>query len=200
MMSDERLDQVLHAFRHGDVPDEPPPEVVSRTLAALQHEGSRPLLPSLFERIRTMPPFVRIAAAVLVAAGATGILSVVTSDRKGPGVAFADVLEHVRAARTMTYTMRIGNDPNPYRVSRMEPGLIRTELPGGGVTIMDRVRGKSLVLNTPGKLATLLENKPDGQAGRGEDQIDQLRHFRGKPEEDLGERAIDGRPARGFRL
>jgi hypothetical protein len=200
MMPDDRLDQVLRAFRDGDVPDGPPPEVVSRTLAALQREGSRRPLSPLFERIRTMPPFVRIAAALLVAAGATGLLSVMTSDRKGSGVAFADVLEHVRAARTMTFTMRIGDDPQPFHVSRREPGLIRTELPGGGVTIMDRVRGKTLVLNTPGKLATLLENPADGQAGRGEDQIDRLRHFRGKPEEDLGERVIDGRPARGFRL
>ncbi|MHC5537535.1 LolA family protein, partial [Singulisphaera rosea] len=128
----------------------------------------------------------------------TGI--VMTSGRKGPGVAFAEVLEHVQAARTMTYTMRIGDTSEPFRVSRMEPGLIRTELPGGSVTIMDRIRGKSLVLNTTGKMATLFENKADGQAGRGEDQIDQLRNFRGKPEEDLGERLVDGRPARGFRL
>jgi hypothetical protein len=82
----------------------------------------------------------------------------------------------------------------------MEPGLIRTELPGGGVTIMDRIRGKTLVLNTPGKLATLFENKANGHAGLGEDQIDQLRHFKGKPEQDLGEQVIDGRPARGFKL
>jgi hypothetical protein len=200
MMPDDRLDDVLRAFRDGDVPDGPRPEIVSRTLAALQREGPRPRLSALFERFRTMPQFVRIAAALLVAAGATAILSVMTSDRKGSGVAFADVLEHVRAARTMTYTMWIGDDPKPFHVSRMEPGLIRTELPGGSVTILDRMRGKTLVLNTPGKLATLLENKADGQAGRGEDQIDQLRHFRGKPEEDLGEQIIDGRPARGFRL
>src|SRR5438128_6005063 len=134
MMPDDRLDQALLAFRDSDVPDGPPPEIVSRTLAALQREGSKPRLSSLFERIRTMPPFVRIAAALLVAVGAAGILSVMTSDRKGSGVAFADVLEHVRAAPTMTYTMRIGDDPKPFHVSRMEPGLIRTELPGGSVT------------------------------------------------------------------
>lgn len=200
MLPDERLDQALRAFRDSDLPDGPPPEVVSRTLAALQHEATRPSRPSLLERIRTMPPLVRIAAALLVAAGATGVLSIMTSDRKGPGVAFAGALEHVRAARTLTYTMRIGDDPMAYRVSRMEPGLIRTELPGGGVTIMDRTQGKSLVLNTTGKLATLIEDKTGGQAGRGEDQIDQLRHFRGKPEQDLGEKIIDGRTARGFRI
>ena len=82
----------------------------------------------------------------------------------------------------------------------MEPGLIRTELPGGVVTIMDRPRGKNLVLDTRHKTATVFENKPPAGAGAGEDQIDQLRDFKGKPEEDLGEQVIDGRPARGFRL
>jgi outer membrane lipoprotein-sorting protein len=147
-----------------------------------------------------MPPIVRIAAALLVAAGTTGLVSVMTSGQKGPGVAFADVLEHVQAARTITYTMRIGDDPTPFRVSRMEPGLIRTEIPGGSVNIMDRNRGKTLVLDTAGKTATLLEIKAGGQAGGGEDQIDRLRHFRGKPEQDLGEQVIEGRPARGFRI
>ncbi len=201
MRPDDRLDQALRAFRDVDVPDGPPSEILSRTLAALQRGGSRPSLASLaLERFQTMPPILRIAAALLVAAGTTGLVSVMTSSQKGPGVAFADALVHVQAARTITYTLRIGDDPKPYRVSRMEPGLIRTELPGGDVTIMDRTKGKTLVLNVTGKLATLLENKAGGQAGRGEDQIDQLRHFRGKPEEDLGEKVIDGRPARGFRL
>lgn len=200
MIPDDQLDQVILAFRDGDVPDGPPPEIASRTVVALQREGAKPALSPLLERIRSMPPFIRIAAALLVAAGATGFVSVLTSGGKGPGVAFADALEQVRAARTITYTMRIGDDPKPFRVSRMEPGLIRTELPSGGVTIMDRVRGKTLILNAPTKTATLVENKAGGQAERGEDQIDTLRHFQGKPEEDLGERIINGQPARGFRL
>jgi hypothetical protein len=96
--------------------------------------------------------------------------------------------------------MRIGDDPTPFRVSRKEPRLIRTEVPGGGVHIMDRNRGKILLLDPAHKMATLLENKVDHQAGRGEDLIDRLRNFRGKPEEDLGEQLIDSRPARGFRI
>src|SRR4051794_24116557 len=161
MMPDDRLDQVLLTLRDADIPDGPPPAIVSRTLANLQREAPKPRLFSLYERIRTMPPIVRIAAALLVAAGTTGIVSVMTAGQKGPGVAFADALEHVRAARTITYTMRIGDDPTPFRVSRMEPGLIRTEMPGGGITIMDRNRGKTLVLNPAGKMATLLETMVD---------------------------------------
>ncbi|AGA28879.1 LolA family protein [Singulisphaera acidiphila] len=199
MMPDDQLDQILLTFRDVDIPDGPPPEIVSRTLADLQREAPGPRLFSLHERIRTMPPIVRIAAALLIAAGTTGIVSVMTSGQKGPGIAFADAIEHVRAAHTITYTMRIGDDPTPFRVSRMEPGLIRTEMPGGGVNIMDRNRGKTLTLNPADKTATLIESKADVQAG-GEDMIDKLRHFRGKPEQDLGEQVLDGRPARGFRL
>src|SRR4051812_40956055 len=120
MMPDRRLEEILLTFRDLDIPDGPPPEVVSRTLAGLRREPPKTLFFFLPERIRTMPLFFRIAAAVVVS---TGILSVLTSDRKGPGVALADVLEHVRAARTMTYTMRIGDAPDVFRVSRMEPGL-----------------------------------------------------------------------------
>src|SRR4051812_13213699 len=100
MTPDDRLVQDLLALRDCEVPDGPPAEIVSRTLAALQREDSRPPPPLLLERIRTMPPLARFAAALLVAAGTTGLVSVVTSGRRGPGVAFADAVEHVRAART----------------------------------------------------------------------------------------------------
>jgi hypothetical protein len=200
MTQDDRLDQGLRALHDCDVPDGPPSEIVSRTLASLQRKGFGPLLPSFLERFTTMPPLARFAAVLLLAAGIAGTLTIMTSGRRGPGVAFADVVENVRAARTVTYTMRIGDDPKPFRVSLMEPGLVRTELPGGEVSIMDRVRGKNLLLNPVGKMATIFETKPDGQAGGGMNEIDHLRNFRGKPDADLGEQVIDGHPARGFRF
>ena len=202
MNLDDRLDQALHDFRDADIPDGPPPEVLSQTLAALRLiDGAKPPHSShLLNRMGTMPSFARIAAGLLIAAGSIGLLSLLTPDRKGPGVAFADVLKQVQAARTMSYTMRFGDDPTPYRVSRMEPGLTRTELPGGGVTIMDRTTGKNLVLNSTGKLAIFFENKSGSPAGIGADLIDQLRDFRGKPDKDLGEKVFNGRAARGFRI
>src|SRR5262245_25511338 len=111
MTPDERLDQQLRSLRDGEILDGPPPEVVSRTLAALHHESSRQPSLSLWERFRSMPPLVRYAAAVVVAATATGLVSLATLGPKGPGVAFADALEQVRAARTVTYHMQIGDDP-----------------------------------------------------------------------------------------
>lgn len=200
MIADDRFEQALRAFRDADDAGEPSPALVSRTLAALRRDDLQPRALSLFERIKNMPPLFRIAAALLIAAGVTGILSVVNSDKMGSRVAFADVIERVRDARTITYTMRIGEGTEPFRVSRIGSGLTRTEMPGGQVSIHDRARGKTLLLDVARKEATLIESKGDGPAGRGEDLIDQLRQFRGKPEEDLGARVIDGRPARGFRL
>src|SRR5947209_7386466 len=95
--------------------------------------------------------------------------------------------------------MRIGDDPRAFRVSRMEPGRIRTELPNGGVTITDQVRGKSLVLVPSLKHATLLETKAGAPAPSG-DVVDSLRHFRGQPEAELGEKLVDGKTSRGFRF
>src|SRR5690242_10989925 len=107
MMPDERLDQVVDAFREDDIPDGPPSEVVAETLAFLHRERLNSSPTSLLERIKTMPTFFRVAAAVLVATSVTGVVSVMTSNRNGPGVAFAEVIERVRATRTVTYTMRI---------------------------------------------------------------------------------------------
>src|SRR5437764_572906 len=126
MTPDDRLDRDLHALRDSEVPEGPPAEIVSRTLAALHGKRSNTPLHSLLMRVRPRPAFARFAAALLLVAGIIGIPSVLTSNPGGPGVFFADAVEHVRAARTVTYTMRIGDDPNPFRVSMMEPGLSRT--------------------------------------------------------------------------
>src|SRR6476661_7859097 len=120
MIPDDQLDTLLLSFRDSHIPDGPPPEIVSRTLADLRRDAPKPSHSPLYEKIRTMPPIVRIAAAVLFVAGTTGILNLTTWGQKGPGIAFANAVEHVRAARTIRYTMRIGDDPTPFRVSRME--------------------------------------------------------------------------------
>ena len=200
MIPDDRIDQALHAFRDHDLPDGPPPDVVSRTLAALHRNGPNPAARSLFGRIKTMPSFVRIAAVLLAAAIATGFLTVMNTGRKGPGVAFADALEHVRDARTMTYSSRTGDAAQAFRISRIDPGLTRTELSGEDVMIEDRIKGRSLILNTRRKEAMLIESKPIVAIGQSGDLFDQLRNFRGKPEQDLGERVIGDRTARGFRI
>jgi Predicted periplasmic protein (DUF2092) len=201
MTPDQRLDQDLLTLRDTDVPEGPPAEIVSRTLAALQRDRGAHSAPvqTFIKRLSTMPTFVRFAAAILLAAGIIGIPTVFTTNPGGPGVVFADVIEQIRAARTVSYTMRVGDDPKPFHVFNMEPGLSRTEYPGL-VSIFDRVRGKNLVLNTAGKLANIFEMKPEDQAGPGGNEIDHLRNFRGKPDADLGEKMIDGRPTRGFRF
>jgi outer membrane lipoprotein-sorting protein len=200
MTPDDRLDQDLCTLRDSDVPDGPPPEIVSRTLAVLHREDSRDPHLSLIKRIRTMPTLVRFAALLLLAAGMIVIPFALSPNPRGPGAAFAAVIEHIRAARTVTYTMRIGDDTKPYHVFLLEPGRRRSELPDGSVMITDRVRGKEIVLNPLGKLATVIEMNPTDEAVPGFNEIDYLRNFRGKPEADLGEKVIDGHPTRGFRF
>jgi outer membrane lipoprotein-sorting protein len=200
MTPDDRLDQDLRTLRDSDVPDGPPPKLVARTLTALNREGSRTPHYSFIQRIRTMPTFVQFAAALLLAAGLIFIPFALSPNPRGPGAAFAAVIERVRAARSVTYTMRIGDDPKPCRVFLLEPGLRRTELPDGAVMITDRARGKEIVLSPLGKLVTVIEMQPELEGGPRFDEIDSLRNFRGQPDADLGEKVIDGHPTRGFRF
>jgi hypothetical protein len=200
MTPDDRLDQDLLTLRDSDVPDGPPPEIVSRTLTALYGEDSRAPHHSLIKRIRNMPTLIRFAATLLLAAGMIVIPFVLTSNPRGPGAALAAVIEHIRAARTVTYTMRIGDEPKPYRVFLLEPGRSRTELPDGAVIIKDQVRGAQLVFDALGKLATVNKIQPAGETGLIFNEIDHLRNFRGTPDADLGEKVIDGHPTRGFRF
>ncbi len=197
MIPDDRLDPILLDFRDGAVPDGPPPDVASRTLAALRAGRSRRARPSPLERIAMMPPLLlKIAAGLLVAAGTTGLLGFFNAGPKDANAAFAEALEHVKAARSVAYTMRVGDDPNPFRVFWKEPGLTRTEIPGGTITILDAARGKSLNLWPDSKIAMLAGAK----GGAAQDPIDSLRKFKGEPEANLGDREIGGRPARGYRL
>lgn len=200
MTPDERLDQVIQGFRDADIPDGPPPEVVAQTLAALQRENLKVSTPTPFRRLQTMSVPIRIAAALLLAAGIIGIPNVLTSNRTSPGVVFAAVVAQVKAARTVSYTLRVGEKGEPIKISLREPGLVRTEMPGGGLNITDRVKGKNVVLDPVRKTAMVFALKPAGTDGPGMNPIDHLRNFRGKPDADLGVREIDGRTARGFRF
>src|SRR4051794_39166345 len=115
MTPDERLDHVIQRFRDTDIPDGPPPDIVAQTLMALQHENLKTPTPTRLRRLRTMPAPIRVAAALLFAAGIIGIPNVLTSNPNSPGVVFAAVVAQVKAARTVSYTLRVGENTEPMR-------------------------------------------------------------------------------------
>lgn len=147
-----------------------------------------------------MPLLAKSAAALVLALGLTGLPSMLLPSRISAGAVFANVIEQVKAARTVTYTMRIGDDTRPYKVSLMEPGLSRTVLPGGTIAIQDHLKGKSVVLSPDSKEILTIDLTGPAIMDPITSQIEHLRNFRGKPDADLGEKAIEGRTARGFRF
>ncbi len=123
----------------------------------------------------------------------------------GPGVAFADVIEHVRSARTLTYNATVQLHEQPavtVPTMRMEPGRMRQIMPGGGIMIMDMAQGKSLVLDPNQKKAILMQMTGQPQM-TGQMQggfIEALRSFRDGSEEMLGKQEINGQDAVGFQV
>ncbi len=138
------------------------------------------------------------AALVLLAAGLVYWIG-------GRGVAFADVIEHVRSARTLTYNLTVQLDEKPavtVPTMRMEPGRIRQIMPGGGIMIMDMAQGKSLVLDPNEKKAILMRitGQPQMTDQMSGGFIEELRNLRDGSEEMLGKQEINGQDAVGFQV
>ena len=154
----------------------------------------------------------KTAAAVLAAAASVAYFAVFP-----PAAArseFTEVARKLRDAQTLslrhTQTMTIAGKPETMtgRLLYKVPGLMRTEPEpaAAGVSILDSIHNKILILNPTDKSAMLLEEPPapagapapkrDGAAM----VIEDLRRLAGKNNEPVGEKEIGGVRARGFRV
>jgi len=127
---------------------------------------------------------------------------------RGSGVAFAEVMQRICSARTVTYDSDITSEgpsqPAVHsKVMHMGLGRMRTESLGG-TTIMDSSAHKSLALLPATKKAIRLEfvggPQAPPQATPQATIFDHLLQLRGKASEDLGQQEIDGQAATGFRV
>ena len=124
---DDALDHAAAALRRTKVPDGPPQETVSRTLAALNAKtDSRG---TLFLRRITMATTLKIAAAVLVAAG--GLLYFTFGRTAKATTAFAEVAQKLRNAHTLSYRTTLEaaelKAPLKGRYLFKEPNLMRSD-------------------------------------------------------------------------
>jgi outer membrane lipoprotein-sorting protein len=86
----------------------------------------------------------RYAVAAAIALAALGLLRSILPGWHDSGLAFAQVLQNIRATRTVTYTRIVeieGLPPQTFHEMRMEPGLMRTSYSNEGtfevIQIMD---------------------------------------------------------------
>lgn len=198
---DDPLDRATDALRRASVPEGPPDETIARTLAALRAAAEAKTTP--FFRRKFMRYALRIAAVVLVAAGAAAYFTGILPPR--PPLAFAEVAAKLRDARTLTYEISYKDpkekEPVKMKVLYKEPGSFRTESEGQ-TAIADLKQGKILLLNSTTKTATLVDYKRDKETKKDvASEIDALRKLADKKGESVGKKRIIGDiEAEGFRV
>jgi len=205
----ELLDGALNALRETPVPPGPPDQTLRAVLAAGQ--SSRQVRPrTLTRRILAMNRIAKIAAAVVVVAIGAGLL--IWLPVGSATVVWADVQEKVRNVRTMSFTMTLRQKGEPgtpameIHVMMMEPGLMRQDIakPERVVTITDLQAGKILVLADKEKKAVRMDlsGLPEKVRKQHKDSnfLAKMKKLVEKSETELGEKEIDGRTVKGYKV
>ncbi len=172
-------------------------------LSVFNEAGRRPatritVLQILRRKIMKSPITRIAAAAVIIIAVLTGIHYFGVSI-PGTSVVFADVVERLHNARTMTYTV---NATTAIEIAFKEPGYMRTTMPGGFVTVIDWTQGKGIsTLPTRKQFIEMeMSNLPHDPAQQQFNVIEKLRTLPDRADEELGTSEIDGRVLQGFRV
>ncbi|MCY2931622.1 MAG: hypothetical protein NTV86_19445 [Planctomycetota bacterium] len=225
----DNLEEALGELRRTVASPGPSPESLARTRAAMHAAAQTLQGLPLAERIRHMSHArKRLWIAAAVAAVLAGVAFwTLTPSQDNRGVAFADVRAQVERARTMTLTA-VAEMKGMKRLVTMKmffkaPGLMRQEqsidltafLPRGmtqpasmpakvvTVSIMDMASQKGLSLVPSLKKATTIgfKNMPPEAAAkvRDQDMLAAWKKAMAGPHEDLGDKTIEGRKARGYR-
>jgi len=138
------------------------------------------------------------AAAVIIIVVLTGI-HYFGGSIPSTSVVFADVVERLHNARTMTYT---ANATTEIEIAFKKPGYMRTTMPGGFVTVIDWAQGKGISILPSRKQFIEMEmsNLPHDPAQQQFNVIEKLRTLPDRADEELGTSEIDGQVLQGFRV
>ena len=155
-------------------------------------------------RIIMKSPITKLtAAAVIIIVLIVGIYQL--GDRiEVTSVAFADVLERIRIARTVSYTMTVekeGEEPVTMHYMLIEPSRVRVEASDGAITIVDTYQGKSITLRPAEKKAYVMSSSIAPKYilnAYQEIKEDLLKKFADGSEENIGQAEINGRKVVGF--
>lgn len=98
----DKLDQAFKAFAQGAVPAGPSDDLIQQTLERIQQ--TKPQTNPFLERILTMKPLTKIAAAAIVIISVSAVFLFPTGDRS---IALADVYSKVQQIRAFMYQMSV---------------------------------------------------------------------------------------------
>ena len=144
------------------------------------------------------------AAAVIIVAVFAGIHQF---GGDGASVVFADIVEQLASARTMTYSVVTRTPVESMPTLRLqmafkEPGYMRTTTADGYINVIDWNRNKGISLWPPKKEFIDFEAS-NYQHDPAQDPfmvVEKLRTLPDEADEVLGEKEIDGRVLEGFRV
>lgn len=193
---DDILERSVQAIRQAPIPDGPDAKVVADTLAAIRLAAQKS---NPFSRFLTMKTLSKMAAALVLAVG-LALLMFVTL--RSPSAGFADVIKKVRDAKYMSYvtTTKLPQAKEPVRNSVLasNDGKMRTQMQNGALVISDMTAGQVVTLQPSQKLAMVMSIKNAPANMEHADLIANFKKLGEKPDRELGEKIIDGKPARGF--
>ena len=206
---DSGVDKAIDALNSAKISAGPPAEALQAILDAGGTETIRTR-----KGILHMNRITKIAASILVIAAVGAAFVWMTLGTGGATVAWADVQRIIRNARTMTMkaTMEmelIPGTPTTMEMTMMfkEPGLMRQEMTMGSskiIGILDIQQNKMITLMEAKKTATvydLTEMSADMRKRHEEqDFLGRMKALIEKSETELGEKEIDGRATKGYRV
>ena len=154
--------------------------------------------PDIWRTIMKNPVTKIAAAAVIIIAVLIG-LSFLSDSVSITSTAYAEVVERLRNALTMTYT---SNGTTEIEIAFKKPGHMRTTMPGDYITVIDWTQGKGLsTLPTRKQFIEMeMSNLSNDPAQQQFNVIEKLRTLPERADEELGTREIDGRVVQGFRV
>jgi len=150
-------------------------------------------------------------AAPVAAAAVVGLILYLTAGGFDPAKAYAQAVEHLRKARTMTFTVQLpdgymlpqpGVPPMSLRMVVMckEPGLIRQQMPEGIVAVVDltQKKGITLIPQTMECVELDLSQMPADKTQV--NLLEEVRKIPARATEILGRRVLDGRTVQDYRV
>jgi outer membrane lipoprotein-sorting protein len=196
-----KRDSVLRSIGHGAKPD---PEFMARLRERSAEEfdmaPAAPQLESNWRAFMKSRAF-RIAAAVAI----VGLAAIIASQFLGGTNAYAQIVEELKKAGTMTYTLvRQANDGSGKTINVdiafKDPGHIRTSTVDGYIAIVDFNAGKMISIVPQGGY-TFGDIKDLGKVGNSHlDEIEKMKKLPEKPDLRIASKEIDGALCDGYQV
>jgi len=186
-------------------------ELRREVLSVFNEAGQRPATRIIdFKTIRRKimkSPVTKIAAAAVIIIAVLIGLNYFGDSVSITSTAYAEIVERLHNARTLTYTVETNTAIEGMPSMRMEiafkePGYMRMSAPGGYVSVVDSIQGKAITILPPRKQFIEIEisNLQNDPAQQNINMIERLRSLPERADEELGTREMDGRVVQGFRI